>query len=93
MASKLVSIICIGFIFAFSLSAQAQDNPVEDNAASKTIRVSEEVIVVEQKTQNTEGLQIAIAPTVADAHSLVLENLSERLTENIREASNHQLDI
>lgn len=93
MASRLVSIISIVFIFAFGSSAQAQESTVADNAASKTLRVSEEVIVVEQKTRTTEGLQIAIAPTVADAHSLVLEDLSERLTGNIRAASNHQLDI
>ncbi len=78
---------------AFSVSTQAQENNIEKNAASKTIQVSEEVIVVEQKAHSTEELQIAVAPTIADAHSLVLENLGKRLGRSVREEPNNQLDI
>jgi hypothetical protein len=93
MASRLVNTACIGLALAFSSSIQAQDNNIEKNAASETMQVSEEVIVVEQKAQTTEKLQIAVAPTSADAHSLVLENLSKRLGSSVRVASNNQLDI
>ena len=93
MVSKFIYTASIGLALAFSVSVKAQENNIEKDAGSKTIQVSEEVIVVEQKAHTTEALQIAVAPTIADAHSLVLENLSKRLGRSVREDANNQLDI
>jgi hypothetical protein len=92
MASKPAYISCIG-LFVLSLSAQAEENHRAQDAVDTVKTVSEEIIVVAQKASTEKPFHLAMEPVVTDPHSLVLQNLTERLNSADKADFKGQLDI
>lgn len=93
MTSYSTRILSAGLTIALSLSAIAEDNNQNLQAAANAAKVSEEIIVIAAKAPDAEALQLAMRPTITDTQNMVLQDLAERLRTNLDTELKGQRDI